>query len=224
MAIKLQKSQGISLKKDNGDKLKEIILGIGWKEGIKTETFSSQVKKKGLLNSLLGKVETVINTATTKVEVDLDAVILAYKGRNFVGECSFRDRDLYCKNVVIAHSMGDDRTGGNKQTDTDNEQIKLKLDKVDTTRIDKFYLIMNIYSSSSNGQTLNMVNKAYCKVYDDKHEVKAQFDLTDDFGNNTGVLIGEIVYTGDGFDFNAIGEGYKVSSIDDFKNKLSNLL
>lgn len=211
MAIKLTKSQGINLKKDSSD-LKEITFGLGWTQGI---TKKKDNEKKGFFSKLFNTSNTVENRFVSNSNVDLDATILGYIDGKCMYECSYKSK------CSFAESSGDDTTGNNKKTDTDNEQIKIHLNTI-PKNIDKLYLIMNIYNCNSRHQTLSMINKAYCNVYDKDMNIMAQFSLDETYGDNTGVLVGEITkdFNGKFNMFTAIGDGYKVSSIDDFKYKI----
>lgn len=216
--IQLSKSQGINLSKSsNNSGLKEITFGLGWTQGITKKEVVSE--KKGLFSKLFSSTNAVENRFLSSGEdVDLDATVLAFdKNDNCVYECSYRS-----KNIVFAHSAGDDTTGNDKKTESDNEQIKIYLNKV-PSNVERICLIMNIYNAYNKNQNLSMINKAYCNVYDDKMNVIAQYQLDESYGRNTGILVGELVKDSDGkFNkFTAIGEGYTVKSIDDFKNKIS---
>ena len=59
-------------------------------------------------------------------------------------------------------------------TSTDNEQIEIFLSKIDTSKINKMYLIMNVFSS---GITLDQIQKAYVNVYNDENKVVATYNL-----------------------------------------------
>lgn len=197
--INLKKGQGINLKKENTNEgLKNITLGLGWKSG---------VKSKGLLGSLFGSV---VNR-----DVDLDSGIVMYKDDSYVGTCYYGNKIIRYNGDKIIYHHGDDTTGRNKMTSTDNEQIEIFLSKIDISKINKMYLIMNVFSS---GITLDQIQKAYVNVYDDENKVIATYNLSDDYKNKNGVIIGRVEYTNnEGWKFFADGTGKNISRIQNFR-------
>ncbi len=104
MAVNLQKGQKISLEKEAGGSLTNVVMGLGW----------DCVKKKGLFGMGGGDQD-----------IDLDAsCILFNDGGQPVDVVWFRQ--LKSKDGSIVHT-GDNRTGAG---DGDDEQIKVNLDKV----------------------------------------------------------------------------------------------
>lgn len=104
MAIDLSKGQKISLEKEAGTSLTQIVMGLGW-----------DVKKKKSFLGFGGGSE----------EIDLDASCLMFdEGKNMLDAVWFRQ--LASKDGSIKHS-GDNRTGAG---DGDDEQITVELARV----------------------------------------------------------------------------------------------
>ena len=104
MAVNLQKGQKISLNKEAGSTLSEVVMGLGW----------DATKKKGFMGFGGGSQD-----------VDLDASCLMFDaGGALVDAVWFRQ--LRSKDGSIEHT-GDNRTGAG---DGDDEQIKVSLARV----------------------------------------------------------------------------------------------
>lgn len=104
MAVNLQKGQKISLNKEAGSALSEVVMGLGW----------DATKKKGFMGFGGGSQD-----------VDLDASCLMFDaGGALVDAVWFRQ--LRSKDGSIEHT-GDNRTGAG---DGDDEQIKVSLARV----------------------------------------------------------------------------------------------
>lgn len=104
MAVNLQKGQKISLNKEAGSTLSEVVMGLGW----------DAAKKKGFMGFGGGSQD-----------VDLDASCLMFDaGGALVDAVWFRQ--LRSKDGSIEHT-GDNRTGAG---DGDDEQIKVSLARV----------------------------------------------------------------------------------------------
>ncbi|HWS39750.1 MAG TPA: TerD family protein [Arenimonas sp.] len=104
MAVNLQKGQKISLEKEAGGVLSEVIMGLGW----------DAVKKKGFLG-FGGRDQ----------EVDLDASCVLFNESNAPVDVIWF-KQLNSKDGSIVHT-GDNRTGAG---DGDDEQIKVNLSRV----------------------------------------------------------------------------------------------
>ena len=104
MAINLQKGQKISLEKEAGGTLNNVVMGLGW----------DAVKKKGLFGFGGGSKE-----------VDLDASCFLFDENNTLRDLVFFNH-LRSECGSIQHS-GDNRTG---EGDGDDEQIAVALNRL----------------------------------------------------------------------------------------------
>lgn len=211
MAIELKKREGINLKKLNGEGLKSITLGLAWKSGRKLFT---STKSQGFFGKLLGKANDITETIDNR-NIDLDSAIILYKGNTYVDTCFYGNKRIYLDNKKIIHHYGDDTTGRNKATKTDNEQIEVFLSDIDTNKVDTLYLIMNVFS---HDVTLDQVRDAYTTVYDNEGAKIATYNLSDDYTNKNGVIVGKVIYDkSEGWKFIADGEGANISKINGFR-------
>ncbi|MCL5459861.1 TerD family protein, partial [Loigolactobacillus coryniformis] len=63
-----------------------------------------------------------------------------------------------------------------------------------------------IYSAKAKNQTLKLVNNAKATVYDStNNKVLATFILTENGGDNTGIIVGEVTDSGNNYSFKAVG-------------------
>ena len=82
-------------------------------------------------------------------------------------------------------SSGDDRTGRDKKSATDNEQILIDLTKVDPKAK---YLVFTI--NSFTGETFRQVDKSYCRILDNDKE-KVRIELAEQ-GDYTAVILAKV--------------------------------
>lgn len=196
MAINLTKGQKISLTKDN-EGLSKIQVGLGW-DPIK------QPQKKGLFAALTG--------ATTP-DMDCDASVFMLEDNEKM--TSGKDGLIYygyktskCGSV---HHTGDNLTG---EGEGDDETIIVDLTKV-PKNIQKLVFIVNIYNCVSKKQHFGMVENAYIRIVNmsNKQEM-LRFNLTEQYTDKTGLIVGEIFRNGSEWNFGALGEGTSDTALD----------
>jgi len=106
----------------------------------------------------------------------------------------------------IKHN-GDSRTGNESATD-DDETINIDLSKV-PAHITKLAIAVSIDEAETRKQTFGMVDKAFIRVVNDENkEELTRYDLTEDAGTETAMVLGELYRHGDDWKFKAIGQGY----------------
>lgn len=152
-ALNLSKGQALQLTKSNGSDLTNITLGLGW----------TGIKSSGLFGLFL-----------SEKSIDLDASCLVFdENKKLVHNVYFADRTA----KGIRH-LGDDRTGSDKKTESDNEQILIDLTNL---KSEAKHLVFTINSYS--GESFKKVESAYCRVLDDKGEevVRAKLAEKGDF-------------------------------------------
>lgn len=215
MAIRLEKNKGIKLQKDELT-LKKITLGVGWDPSKGYVEIEEETTTKGFLG--LGKAKKVINKVKKPIgNIDIDSTVLCYQEDNCIAECSYRNKYVINRlsgRTILSHS-GDDTTGGSSSKG-DDEKIDLILSEVGGYA-DTFYLVLNIFNAHSKEQTFDMIQNAYVKVYDDSNNEIAYFNLSDNYKNKTGIIVGKVVKNGNDFDFIALGDGVDVRNIDHLK-------
>jgi len=175
MAVSLSKGQTISLEKSGGG-IARLHLGLGW---------DPVVKKKGFLGGLFGGGDSI----------DLDAsCIVVDAQKNVLDVVWFQS--LKSKDGAILHS-GDNLTG---EGDGDDESIK-----IDTKALNPAAQHLILLCSSFRGQTFDEVDNAFCRVLDDGDSTELCRYTLSEKGKNTGVVMGVLSRSGNGWSFKAIG-------------------
>ena len=186
--LNLQKNDILDLTKKNPS-LNNLIVGTGW----------DVVKPKGLFGGLFG--------SGSDYDLDLFALKLDSEGK------------LMSKGIVYfgakihegIHSTGDNITG---EGEGDDEQIIVNLDKlpVDCERI---VFAVAIYQANQRGQKFSNVENAFVRLVDmDKGrsgEEICRFNLTENGGDNTAIIMAELIKNNGNWSFKAIGQYLKAN-------------
>lgn len=182
MAINLQKGQRISLEKEAGRSLSQVVMGLGW--GMK------QVQTRGFLG---------FGAGTRQEAVDLDASCLLFDASgNLVDTVWFRQLKSQCGSVQ--HS-GDDRSGGGDAS-AENERISIDLTRLPAT-IQSLIFTVNSFS----GEGFAGIPSALCRLVDGaSHSEIARFDLSLEGGNYTGLIMTKLYRHANEWKLQAIGE------------------
>ncbi|MES2886694.1 MAG: TerD family protein [Pseudomonadota bacterium] len=128
MAVTLQKGQKISLDKEAGGTLTQIVMGLGW----------DPIKKKGLFGF-----------GSSQPDVDLDASCVLFDEQNQVVDTVWF-RQLTSRDGSIRHT-GDNRTG---EGDGDDEQILVNLAKV-PANVKSLMFVVNSFTGQNFSQIDN---------------------------------------------------------------------
>lgn len=128
MAVTLQKGQKISLDKEAGSTLTQIVMGLGW----------DPIKKKGLFGF-----------GGSQPEVDLDASCVLFDEQNQVVDTVWF-RQLTSRDGSIRHT-GDNRTG---EGDGDDEQILVNLAQV-PANVKSLMFVVNSFTGQNFSQIDN---------------------------------------------------------------------
>lgn len=189
MAISLQKGQGISLTKNDGGALTEVVLGVGW----------DVAQSSGFLGKMFG--------GGSGGSIDLDASVIMFdSNKNFVDNVYFGQ--LKSRDGSIVHS-GDNLTG---EGDGDDEQIK-----VDLTRIPSNVSSLVFTISSFRGQTFAKVSNAFCRLVDKTTNTEiAKYNLSQQ-GDYTALIIAKIYRHNGEWKMKAIGETCNGRTIKDLQ-------
>ena len=190
MAIKLEKGQRISLKKE-APKLEQLMCGLGW----------DVVKKSGFLGSLFTS------------NFDLDASVLCLNNKN---KLTSNSDIIYFGNLrhsssAITH-MGDNLTG---KGEGDDEQIIINLPTI-PANIHKLVFVVNIYDATSRKQDFAQVSNAFVRLVNLKNNQEiARYTLSgNNYQNKTGMILAEISRVEDDWEVSAQGQGINVKSLD----------
>lgn len=182
MAINLQKGQRISLEKEAGRGLSQIVMGLGW--GMK------QVQSKGFLG---------FGAGTREESVDLDASCLLFDASgNLVDTVWFRQLQSRCGSI---HHSGDDRSGGGA-AGSENERITIELNRVPATA-----QVLVFTVNSFSGEGFAGIPSAFCRLVDGTNGSEiARFDLSLEGGHHTGLIMTKLYRHNSEWKMQAIGE------------------
>lgn len=200
MAINLQKGQKISLTKDNAG-LSKIMVGLGWDA-------VEHTGGKGLLGSLF---------KGSAPEVDCDASVFMLDANDKIKS---KEDIVYFGNLThksgsVRH-MGDNLTGDG---DGDDEQIMIELAKVPQDIV-KLVFVVNIYDCIKRKQHFGMIKNAFIRTINlSNNQEMLRYNLTDDYVNKTGLIVGEIYRHGGEWKFAAVGEGDNSTKIGEMVNR-----
>lgn len=145
-----------------------------------------------------------INQAAGGASYDLDifAVALGADGKPLSGpQVTFFGNKTGIPGVELD---GDNLTG---EGDGDDETITVTLASVPSD-VQSLLLAVNIYQAVERGQRFGMVQNSYIRAYDaDTNTEAIRYDLNEDFGSNTGVILGKAYRHNSEWKFEAIGTG-----------------
>lgn len=186
MAVSLQKAtrgQKISLEKS----MRLALVGLGWKSN----------KYKGGYDFDLDASAFLLGPDGTCMQ-DQDFV--------FYGNPSARNGAVFSK--------GDDQSGGDEDDEGDQEQIVVNFNKL-PPQIEKIAITVTIYDAEARGQNFGQVSDAYVRMAkiqkedDENGETVIEYNLEEDFSNETALVACEIVKQGSDWKFNAVGQGFE---------------
>ena len=177
MSVNLTKGQKISLKKEGGEGLTNVMMGLGW-DAKKAKSFFSKLKGGG-------------------AEIDLDAACAMFdENKRLVDSVYFGQ--LRSRDGSVQHS-GDNRTGAGAD---DDEQIVVRLKDVP---VSVTYLVFTI--SSYSGQTFENIENAYCRLVNQENRQEiARYNLSGG-GADTAQVMAKLYRHDGEWKMHAIGEG-----------------
>lgn len=195
MSINLQKGQKIDLTKGGGMGLSQVMVGLGWDEAQRTG---------GILGGLFG-------ASSKPIDCDASVILCGSNGRIISGDrhqCCVYYNNLKHPSGAIVH-QGDNLTGAG---DGDDEQIMVNLQRI-PQNIDKLVFVVNIYDANVRNQHFGMIRNAFIRLVnmDNRAEI-CRFNLSDNYNNMTGLVVGEIYRKNGEWKFNAIGQPVQEAS------------
>ncbi len=193
MSINLQKGQKIDLTKGGGG-LKKVMVGLGWDE----------VKKGG---GFLG----IFKQQPQDIDCDASVIICGNDGKiisNDIKQCVVYYGNLRHPSGAIVH-QGDNLTGAG---DGDDEQVMVDISRL-PSEVGKIVFVVNIYDARTRGQHFGLIENAFIRLVnmDNKQEI-CRFNLSENYNNMTGLVVGEIYRKGSEWKFNAIGQPVQEAS------------
>ena len=176
--LNLQKNDILDLSKKDPS-LKNILLGGGW-----------DVAKKGFFGF------------GADYDLDLIALLLGEDGKLIKSS-----KSVIYYNDMVGQGIklhGDNRTG---EGEGDDEKISISLDIL-PIECKKVVFAVTIYDAVRRRQSFSKVKNAYVRlVNEDKgNEEICRYNLTEDGGNNTGIIFAELFKENGNWQFKAIGK------------------
>lgn len=181
------------------NELSEITIGMGW-AGLSK-------KEEGFLNKLF-KSNEGIDLDMSVFMLDKDRKLLSNRNvvyfNNLVSECG-----------SVKH-LGDTRRSD--VNDGDNERIVVNLKEV-PQNTESLVVVSTIHRSKQTKNHFGLAKDAFVRLYNDRTGRELlRFDLTDDFEGKYSVLVAEIKRAGDKWEFNGLGNGMGVKTLNSIKS------
>lgn len=193
MSINLKKGQKIDLTKGGGG-LKRVMVGLGWDE----------VKKTG---GILG----IFKAQPQDIDCDASVIVCGNDGKiitNDIKQCVVYYGNLRHPSGAIVH-QGDNLTG---RGDGDDEQIMVDISRL-PNEIGKIVFVVNIYDARSRGQHFGLIENAFIRLVNmESNQEICRFNLSENYNDMTGLVVGEIYRRGSEWKFNAIGQPIREAS------------
>jgi tellurium resistance protein TerD len=143
-------------------------------------------------------------TSGAEFDLDASALLIGANGKILSDEHFVFFNNLASPDGTVKHS-GDNLTGGG---DGDDEQIVVELATVDAS-VDKIVFPVSIYDADARRQNFGQVRNAFIRIVNEADGVElARYDLTEDAGNETAMLFGELYRHSGEWKFRAVGQGY----------------
>lgn len=185
MGINLQKGQKIDLTKNGGGGLRSVMVGLGWDEAPRRGGLFSQPKP---------------------IDCDASAILCGADGR-LINPNDFNQSVVYFGNLRhpsgAIQNMGDNLTGAG---DGDDEQIMVNLSLV-PANVQKIVFVVNIYDAAVRKQHFGMIQNAFIRLVDmDTRSEICRFNLSENYNNMSGLVVGEIYRRNGEWKFNAVGQ------------------
>lgn len=196
MGVSLKKGQKVSLTKGR-ENLNLVYIGLGW---------DAQRPRNTLFS--------------TKYSIDCDASIFLLDQNGIIKN---KSDFIYFGNLkhptqCVIHS-GDNRTG---KGHGDDETITLYLQRV-PQYVQRILFVVNIYQCIQRKQHFGMIKNAYIRAVDPaSDEELVKYNLSDNYDNFTTLFTGEVFKNGSDWDFKAIGDATKDTSLNDIIKRINN--
>lgn len=196
MSINLQKGQKIDLTKGGGG-LRKVMVGLGWDE----------VKKVNNGGGFLGLFK------QQPQDIDCDASVIICGNNGKVISNDIKQSVVYYGNLkhpsgAIIH-QGDNLTGAG---DGDDEQIMVDISRL-PSEVGKIVFVVNIYDARTRGQHFGLIENAFIRLVNmENNQEICRFNLSENYNNMTGLVVGEIYRRGSEWKFNAVGQPVQEAS------------
>lgn len=190
MGINLQKGQKIDLTKGGGG-LRQIMVGLGWDEAPQRGGFFSPKPEP--------------------IDCDASAILCGANGKlvsSDVNESVVYFGNLRHNSGAVVH-QGDNLTG---EGDGDDEQIMVNLPQL-PSQVERIVFVVNIYDARSRNQHFGLIRNAFIRLVNmDARTEICRYNLSENYANMTGLVVGEIYRKNGEWKFNAIGQPVQEAS------------
>jgi len=178
MAINLSKGSKINLKKESPAGAKVFVVGLGWDPNEKASPHPFDLDASAFLVGPNGKIIT-------------DEYFVFYNNNN-------------SPDGSVTYG-GDNRTG---EGEGDDEILTIDTSKLNP-EIQQVVFCCSIDEAETRGQNFSMVNNAYIRIYEQNSgEVLATYFLSEVASNETAFILGRLLNSPAGWDFEAYPVGY----------------
>lgn len=199
--IDMSKNQKISMVKDDGSGIKNILIGVRWD----MNKYAGESDVDFDINGFLTNNDRKVQYPKDIVNYNTYGDGSAYPWIEFSGD----------------NKTGDDAQGIEFNGEHFDEYFIVHADKFPADRTD-FTICLTIFRAIQRLQNFGMVNNAMVTVYDydNPSEYKANFELSEDenFEKLNAIELGRLYKHNGGFKFQAIGSGYSGGMTELFKN------
>lgn len=190
MGINLQKGQKIDLTKGGGG-LRQVMVGLGWDEAQQRGGFFAPKPQP--------------------IDCDASAILCGANGKlisNNTDESVVYFGNLRHYSGAVVH-QGDNLTG---EGDGDDEQIMVNISLI-PPQVEKVVFVVNIYDARTRKQHFGLIRNAFIRLVnmDNRTEI-CRYNLSENYNNMTGLVVGEIYKKNGEWKFNAIGQPVQEAS------------
>lgn len=162
--------------------LKKVVVGLGWD----TNAFDTG----------------------SAFDIDSSAFLLTDAGKVSKPEDFVFYGNLNHPSGAVSH-CGDNLTGAG---DGDDEQIMVDISRL-PSNVGKVVFTVNIYDARTKGQHFGLIENAFIRLVNmDNNQEICRYNLSENYNNMTGLVVGEIYRKGNEWKFNAIGQAVKEAS------------
>lgn len=178
MAIDLKKGSKINLKKEAPIGSKTFVVGLGWDPSTSASSHS--------------------------FDLDASAFLVGFNGKIISDEYFVFYNNPKSPDGSVIYG-GDNRSGAG---DGDDETLIIDTSKINSA-IQQIVFCCSINEAEERGQNFSMVNNAYIRIYDQNSgNVIATYYLAEVASNETAFILGRLINTENGWDFEAYPLGY----------------
>lgn len=190
MGINLQKGQKIDLTKGGGG-LRQVMVGLGWDEAQQRGGFFAPKPQP--------------------IDCDASAILCGANGKlisNNTDESVVYFGNLRHYSGAVVH-QGDNLTG---EGDGDDEQIMVNISLI-PPQVERVVFVVNIYDARTRKQHFGLIRNAFIRLVNmDNHTEICRYNLSENYNNMTGLVVGEIYKKNGEWKFNAIGQPVQEAS------------